>query len=391
MFEEKISQLSLSTPPSFIRAILKTTESKDVISFAGGLPNPISFPKEQLQESTNRIIENYGSKVFQYSQTAGLVELRKYIAERLQNTQGIQVTYEDIIITTGSQQALDLIGKVLIDPDDTIILEEPGYLGAIQAFSQYRPHMCAIRLEDDGMDMNELENKLKGSNAKFIYVVPNFQNPSGLTYSPEKRKLLYSLAKKYNCILVEDDPYGDLRFEGTPYGYISKADPSGSILLGTFSKTVTPGMRLGFMVIKDDTLRIHINTAKEAADLHSNIFSQYILWDYLTHNDLEKHITKIRALYQKQCSMMISSMETYFPENMKFTRPEGGMFIWATLPENMLAIELFEKAKEKNVVFVPGNPFYIDARNANTMRLNFTNSDEEIIVEGIKRLGELIN
>ena len=390
MFEEKISQLSLSTPPSFIRAILKTTESKDVISFAGGLPNPISFPKEQLQESTNRIIENYGSKVFQYSQTAGLVELRKYIAERLQNTQGIPVTYEDIIITTGSQQALDLIGKVLIDPDDTIILEEPGYLGAIQAFSQYRPHMCAIRLEDDGMDMNELENKLKESNAKFIYTVPNFQNPSGLTYSPEKRRMLFSLARKYNCILVEDDPYGDLRFEGTPYGYISKADQSGSILLGTFSKTVTPGMRLGFMVIKDDTLRIRINTAKEAADLHSNIFSQYILWDYLTHNDLEQHITKIRALYQKQCSTMLSSMETYFPEEMKFTRPEGGMFIWATLPENMLAIELFEKAKEKNVVFVPGNPFYIDARNANTMRLNFTNSDDEIIVEGIKRLGELI-
>lgn len=388
MFEEKISELSLSTSPSFIRAILKATESKDIISFAGGLPNPISFPKKELKESTNRVIDNYGSKVFQYSQTAGLVELREYIANHLSKTQGMKVTYEDIIITTGSQQALDLIGKVLIDPGDTIILEEPGYLGAIQAFSQYKPDMCAISLENDGMDMNKLESKLKTSNAKFIYVVPNFQNPSGLTYSQEKRDNLMALVQKYNCILVEDDPYGDLKFEGNPYGYISKTNYAGSILLGTFSKTVTPGMRIGYMVIRDAELRLRINTAKEAADLHSNIFSQYILWDYLTNNDISKHISRIRMLYQKQCNTMLSSMETFFPENTKFTRPEGGMFIWVTLPENVVAMDLFEITKEKNVVFVPGNPFYVDGRNANTMRLNYTNSDEEIIVEGIKRLSK---
>ena len=388
MDKEKLSELSMAMAPSFIRAILKTTESREIISFAGGLPNPVSFPQEELKKSTDRVIENYGSKVFQYSQTAGLVELREYIADHLSKKQGMQVCCEDIIITTGSQQALDLIGKVLIDPGDTIILEEPGYLGAIQAFSQYRPHMCAVTLESDGMDMSKLESRLKESNAKFIYVVPNFQNPSGLTYSREKREALLSLVKKYHCILVEDDPYGDLKFEGTPYGYISKSDPGESILLGTFSKTVTPGMRIGYMVIKDDELRFRINTAKEAADLHSNIFSQYILWDYLTNHDISKHISKIRALYQKQCSTMISSMETYFPESVKFTRPEGGMFIWATLPEGLSAMDLFEKAKEKKVVFVPGNPFYVDARNANTMRLNFTNCDEEIIVEGIKRLGD---
>ena len=388
MDKEKLSELSRAMAPSFIRAILKTTESREIISFAGGLPNPVSFPQEELKESTDRVIENYGSKVFQYSQTAGLAQLREYIAGHLSGKQGMQVRSEEIIITTGSQQALDLIGKVLIDPGDTIILEEPGYLGAIQAFSQYRPHMCAVTLESDGMDMSKLESRLKESNAKFIYVVPNFQNPSGLTYSREKREALLSLVKKYHCILVEDDPYGDLKFEGTPYGYISKSDPGESILLGTFSKTVTPGMRIGYMVIKDDELRFRINTAKEVADLHSNIFSQYILWDYLTNHDLSKHISKIRALYQKQCSTMISSMETYFPESVKFTRPEGGMFIWATLPEELSAMDLFEKAKEKKVVFVPGNPFYVDARNANTMRLNFTNCDEEIIVEGIKRLGD---
>ncbi len=390
MFEEKISELSLATPASFIRAILKTTESSEVISFAGGLPNPISFPKEEIKESTNRVIDEYGSKVFQYSLTAGLRELREYIAEHLNETQGMDVTPDEIIVTTGSQQALDLIGKVFINPGDRIIMEEPAYLGAIQAFSQYRPEMHAITLESDGMDMEKLEEALKESKAKFIYTVPNFQNPSGLTYSGEKREKLHRLSRQYNCVLIEDDPYGDLKFDGNPYGYISKGEFEGSILLGTFSKTVTPGMRSGFMVIRDEELRLRINTAKEAADLHSNVFSQYILWDYLTHNDVQQHILKIRELYRKQSNAMIRAMESEFPETVSFTRPEGGMFIWATLPENMIALELFEKARQENVVFVPGNPFYIDGRAANTMRLNYTNCDEKTITEGIRRLAKLI-
>ena len=390
MFEEKISELSLATPSSFIRSILKTTQNNDIISFAGGLPNPISFPREELQESTNRVIESFGSRVFQYSVTAGLPELRKYIAAHLHETQGMDVDPEEIIVTTGSQQALDMIGKVLINQDDTVILEEPAYLGAIQAFSQYRPKFTAIPLESDGMDMEKLEEKLKEGAAKFIYTVPNFQNPSGLTYSKEKREALHKLSRKYNCILVEDDPYGDLKFEGKPYGYISKHEFDGSILLGTFSKTVTPGMRCGYMIIRDPELRFRINTAKEAADLHSNVFSQYILWDYLTHNDLSKHIEKIKQLYKNQSSAMIAAMEKYFPESVAFTRPEGGMFIWAALPEGKTAMELFEKAIEKQVAFVPGDPFYIDGRAANTLRLNYTNCDEETITEGIRRLGELM-
>lgn len=390
MFKEKLSDLSLATPSSFIRAILKVTEGEDIISFAGGLPNPISFPKDELKQSTNRVIEKYGSKVFQYSQTAGLTELREYIAKHLCETQGMTIRHEDIIITTGSQQALDLLGKVLINEGDAVIMEEPGYLGAIQAFKQYRPNLCAIPLENDGMDIDRLEDVLKTQDVKFIYTVPNFQNPSGISYSQEKRSQLLALSRKYNCILVEDDPYGDLKFDGNPYGYISKKDPSGSILLGTFSKTVTPGMRVGFMVILDSELRQRINTAKEAADLHSNIFSQYILWDYLTGNDISKHIAKIRRLYQKQCETMISSMEKYFPENITFTRPEGGMFIWATLPEDIAAMDIFEMSKREKVVFVPGNPFYTDGRNANTMRLNYTNCDVEMIVEGIQTLGEVM-
>lgn len=390
MFEEKISELSKSTPASFIRAILKTTENADVISFAGGLPNPISFPKEEIQESTNRVIKQYGSRAFQYSLTAGLRELREYIAKHLKETQGMDVTPDEIIVTTGSQQALDLIGKVLINQGDTVIMEEPAYLGAIQAFSQYRPDIKTITLHSDGMDMEKLEETLKNSNAKFIYTVPNFQNPSGLTYSAEKRETLHKLSRQYNCILVEDDPYGDLKFDGQPYGYISKNEFEGSILLGTFSKTVTPGMRIGYMIIRDPELRFRINTAKEAADLHSNVFSQYILWDYLTHNDVQEHILKIRELYRSQCNAMIAAMESAFPESVTFTRPEGGMFIWATLPEGMIALDLFEKAREENVVFVPGNPFYVDGRAAGTMRLNYTNCDEKTITEGINRLGRLI-
>lgn len=390
MYQEKISKLSRSTPASFIRAILKTTESEEIISFAGGLPNPVSFPMEKLQESTNRVIEKYGSKVFQYSQTAGLVQLREYIANHLNTTQGMNVTAEEIIITTGSQQALDLIGKVLINPGDTVVLEEPGYLGAIQAFSQYRPNMKAVVMEEDGMDMELLQELLEENEAKFIYVVPNFQNPSGLTYSREKREKLLALAREYKVILVEDDPYGDLKFDGKPYGYVSKNKIEGSILLGTFSKTVTPGMRIGYMVIRDPKLRLCINTAKEAADLHSNIFAQYILWDYLEHNDLSQHITKIRKLYKAQCDAMIGAMEKNFPASVKFTRPEGGMFIWATLPENISAMDLFEKASKKGVVFVPGNPFYVDGRIANTMRLNYTNSDEAVITKGIRLIGEII-
>lgn len=384
-----VSKRIKQTPPSFIRGILKAAESEDVISFAGGLPNPISFPQEALKESMDRVVTDYGSRVFQYSTTAGLLSLREYIAEKYRNQYQLEVEPDDIIITTGSQQALDLIGKVLIDEGDNIIMEEPGYLGAIQAFSQYQPHFCGVTLLEDGPDISQLEEVLKQGNVKFAYVVPNFQNPTGLTYSEEKRKAVLDLVRKYHCILVEDDPYGELSFSGKVNGYISKDGLEESILLGTFSKTVTPGMRLGFMIIKDEKLRKYINTAKEAADLHSNIFSQYCLWDYVIHNDLQKHIQKIRELYKEQCQTMIKAMETYFPAEVTFTRPDGGMFIWATLPEGQSAKDLFDKAIQKKVAFVPGDPFYTDGRAANTMRLNYTNASKEMIEEGIRRIGNL--
>lgn len=391
MFEEKISERSLATPPSFIRSILKATEQEQTISFAGGLPNPISFPQEAIKESTNRVIDTFGAKVFQYAATAGLLPLREYICNRLHTKYQMEIQPDDIIITTGSQQALDLIGKVFINKGDVVALEKPGYLGAIQAFSQYQPDFHAITLKEDGMDIDELEQVLKNKAPKFLYVIPNYQNPTGISYSDEKRKQVLSLVQQYSCILIEDDPYGELCFEGTPKGYISAKAPQGSILLGTFSKTVTPGMRLGYMIVCEEGLRKRLNTAKEAADLHSNIFSQYILWDYLSHNDIEVHIEKIRMLYKEQCAAMLSAMETYFPQNVSFTRPTGGMFLWATLPQGQSSLELFGRASKENVVFVPGNPFYTDGRDANTMRLNYTNSSCETITEGIRRLGQLMN
>lgn len=398
MNQNMFSESSNATPASFIRAILKTTEADDMISFAGGLPNPVSFPADELKVSSARIIDTYGSKVFQYAQTAGLILLRQYVADRLKITQGMDVTADEIIITTGSQQALDLIGKVFINKGDHVVLEEPSYLGAIQAFSQYRPDFLTVTLENDGMDLNKLAAILAKHNSencdcngvKFIYTVPNFQNPTGLSYSDEKRKELLELVHKYDVVLVEDDPYGDLAFNGCPKGFIQKADATNGILLGTFSKTVTPGVRLGYMIIKNPDIRLRINTAKEAADLHSNIFSQYLLYDYLTNNDLDKHIVKIRDLYKEQCGAMISAMEEYFPETVSFTRPTGGMFIWATLPEGMSSLKLFDKASKEKVVFVPGNPFYTDGREANTMRLNYTNSDCDTITEGIRRIASLL-
>lgn len=386
-----ISERIKNTPPSFIRGILKAAERDDVISFAGGLPNPISFPQEALQESMNRVIAEHGSHVFQYAATAGLLSLREYIADKYKRQYKLEIEPDDIIITTGSQQALDLIGKVLINEGDAVLVEEPGYLGAIQAFSQYQPKFYGVPLLKDGPDICYFEEILKKEKVKFAYLIPNFQNPTGLTYSEEKRAAVLELARKYHCILVEDDPYGELSFTGKVNGYISRDGLEESILLGTFSKIVTPGMRLGFMIIKDEKLRKYVNTAKEAADLHSNIFAQYCIWDYVMHNDIQEHIKKIRKLYKEQCETMIQAMERYFPKEISFTKPEGGMFIWATLPEGQRATALFEKALSKKVAFVPGNPFYTDGREANTMRLNYTNASKEMIEEGIKRLAKLFD
>lgn len=386
----RYSDRILSTPSSFIRDILKVTQDPSVISFAGGLPNPISFPEEALKESACRIIDNEGGKVFQYSTTEGHLPLRQFVADKYNKNFGLNITPEDVLITTGSQQALDLIAKTLLNKGDRVIIEEPGYLGAIQAFCMFEPEFLPVTLEDDGLDLKKLEEALKKERVKFAYVVPNFQNPTGLTYSKERREAVCALFDRYDTVLVEDDPYGELRFKGEKLPYIGAGKLPHSVLLGTFSKTVTPGMRLGFIITQDKELMNHLVTAKQSSDLHTNIFSQYMIADYLAHNEYQKHVDKIIALYKGQAEAMLAAMKEYFPAHVKYTEPEGGMFIWVTLPEGQSALDLFHKAMEKKVAFVPGDPFYAGKTNVNTFRLNYTNSTLETIREGIKRLAEVL-
>lgn len=387
--ENMLSERILSTPPSFVRSILKTAMDPEIISFAGGLPNPVSFPQEELLKSMDSIVKTFGSTVFQYSITAGIPELRKYIAERYNKKFGLNLTEENVLITTGSQQALDLIAKTLLDKNDGVVLEKPSYLGAIQVFSQYQPKFYTVDLTEKGLNTAQLKDVLK-NDIKLMYAIPEFQNPTGLTYSAENREEIYEIIKDTDMVLIEDDPYGELRFTGKHLPYIGAGKFKNSIVLGSFSKVVTPGMRTGFIICENKELLKHISIAKEASDLHTNVFSQYLIWDYLVHNNFEAHIAKITELYRKQAHAMLEAMDRYFPKNVKYTRPDGGMFLWVTLPEGVSSLKLFPKALEKKVAFVPGDPFYINKKDVNTMRLNYTNADSETIEEGIKRLGELL-
>ena len=368
--EKLLSEGIKATPPSFVRGILKAASDPQVISFAGGLPNPVSFPQDDLLLSMERIVKKYGSNVFQYSITAGLPELRQYIADRYNRKYNLKLTIDNIIITTGSQQALDLIGKVLLNKNDGVIVEKPTYLAAIQAFSLQQPVFYPVELTQEGLNPEQLKKALQ-NNIKFIYTIPNFQNPTGLTYSAENRKQIFEILKDTDVVLIEDDPYGELRFDGKTLPYIGAGKLTNSILLGTFSKTVTPGMRIGFIISENTELLKYISIAKEASDLHSNIFSQYLIWDYLIHNEYDNHIVKIKDLYQNQAQAMIHAMDKYFPKTVEYTKPDGGMFLWVTLPEGISAMELFPKALDRKVAFVPGDPFYTDIENANTMRTVF--------------------
>lgn len=377
-------------PPSFIKGMLKVTQDPEIISFSGGLPSPLSFPMEALGESMARATERYGTKLFQYSLTAGIPELREFIAARCNEKYGLGVTPADILITTGSQQALDLIAKITLDLGDGVIVEEPGYLGALQTFMQYAPTFHPVTLNEEGLDVAGLAAALEAPRVKFIYTVPNFQNPTGLTYSIENRNKVYETIKDKNVILIEDDPYGELRFDGKTLPYIAAGRYDNCILLGSFSKTATPGMRVGYLVCKNAELLEAIATAKESSDVHTSVLSQYVLYDYLTHNDYDGHIAEIRALYQSQCSIMLDAMAECFPASISYTKPDGGMFIWCTLPEGRTALDFFYQAVERKVAVAPGDPFYVAPKAVRTFRLNYTNASPDEIREGIRRIGALL-
>ena len=374
---------------SFIREILKVTADPEVISFAGGLPNPQYFPVKDLAEAAARVLAEDGENALQYSTTEGYLPLRQYIAEWYSTKKGLEVTPDEILITNGSQQGLDLIGKVFLNAGDRVIIERPGYLGAIQAFSIFEPMFIPVPLQEDGIDTDLLEKALDINEVKLFHTVVNFQNPSGITYSKQKRLELADIFKDRDTILIEDDPYGELRFAGEEVPPISSYLQGNVVLLGSFSKIVAPGLRLGWICAPEDVME-SIVVAKQASDLHSNYFSQRIVYKYLCDNDIDEHIAGIREAYKSQRDRMVSSIEKHFPEEVKFTRPEGGMFIWVTLPERVSALRLFDLAGGENVAFVPGSAFYVDEGGKNTLRLNFSNSNENEIEEGIKRLAKVM-
>lgn len=375
------------TPRSFVREILKVTENPKIISFGGGLPNPESFPVESISKAVNKVLSEDGKNVLQYSTTEGYRPLREYIAQRY-DKYGLKVDADEILITNGSQQCLDLIGKIFLNKDDVVVMENPTYLAAIQAFSLYEPSFKTVSLLNDGVDIDELEKLLIEENPKLFYSVTNFQNPTGITYSDKKRKELASLLKEHDTVFVEDNPYGEIRFMGEDIPPVKSYLPEG-ILFGSFSKIVSPGMRLGWIVANEEVMDKLI-TVKQASDLHSNYFTQRVVYQYLKDNPVDNHIQKIRDIYQVQRNTMIEMLEKYFPDSVTYTEPEGGMFIWATLPEGISTLELFDIAIKEDVAFVPGQAFHADGSGENTMRLNFSNSDPQNIEEGIKRLGKVI-
>jgi len=376
-------------PKSFIREILKVTEDPAVISFAGGLPNPRFFPAREMAAAASDTLEAGNVAALQYSTTEGYPPLREYIAQRYRDRSGLDVSPEEILITNGSQQALDLIGKVFLDRADTIAIERPAYLGAIQAFSAYEPRFCAVPLQDDGIDLDALAAVLGRCRIKFFHTVINFQNPSGISYSLDKRKELAELLARHDAMLVEDDPYRELRFEGTPAPSMRTWLKGRAILLGSFSKIVAPGLRLGWICASRDIMD-KLVVAKQASDLHSNSLCQRILYRYLAQNDVDRHIATIVSAYKSQRDAMLGAMEAHFPADVTYTRPEGGMFLWVTLPQELSSVELFERAAREKVAFVPGTPFFVDGGGQRNMRLNFSNADEETIREGIRRLGRII-
>ena len=383
-FAERINNVT----PSFIREILQVTKQSDVISFAGGLPNEQLFPIEQLKKSSQKVFENYGSQLLQYSNTEGDLQLRQWIAKRYKR-QNLNINAEDILISNGSQQALDLLGKVFINKNDPIIVENPGYLGALQAFRLYQAKFLGVSINNNGMDIAQLQQTLSSNKAKLIYTVPNFQNPTGISYSEENRQAIALEVAKTESYLIQDDPYGELRFSGEQKSNFMSLLPQQTILLGSFSKTIAPAFRLGWIVAPQEIMK-KLVIAKQAADLHSNSFSQAILYQYLQDNNIDEHLKKLNHYYGQQKNIMETAIKQYFPQNTKLTNPEGGLFLWCSLDKKISTLELFKTAIKHNIAFVPGESFYTGKIEKNTMRLNYSGADSFAIEKGIKHLAKII-
>ena len=397
-WENRFAQRTQRMGSSAVRELLKFTELPDVISFAGGMPAPEIFPIEEIREACERVLKDFGPQSLQYGTTEGFLPLREMIA-RHSARYGIDVMPDNIMITSGSQQALDLLGKILINPGDHILVESPTYLGALQAWNVYGAEYVVVEADEHGMVTDALEEALR-SGPKFIYVLPNFQNPTGATLSLERRHRLIELADQYGVPIVEDDPYGQLRYEGDHLPSVVVLDGQfrdncqrcyrGNVIyLSTFSKILAPGLRLAWVIAPPEVIRKLVQ-AKQGADLHTSTFNQLVAHEVGRGGFLDRHIHTIRRIYGERRDVMLAAMDGYFPPGVEWTHPEGGLFLWGVLPEGLDSTEVFKVAVERKVAFVPGAAFYPCGGGENTMRLNFSNATPEKIREGIARLGQVL-
>jgi 2-aminoadipate transaminase len=379
---------------SDIREILKVTAQPDVISLAGGLPAPELFPVDEYRRAFEWVLESEGSVALQYGPSEGYRPLRSYLAERLTRF-GMPCTADDLLITNGSQQALDLIGRIMLDPHDVVVVEKPTYLGALQAFNQYQASYVVVPMDEDGMRVDELEPLLArplptGRRVKFIYAIPNFQNPTGRTLSLPRRKQLVAMASHYGVPIVEDDPYGELRYEGEPLPTLKSLDTTGCVMyLGTFSKILAPGMRLGWVLSSPEAMEVLLH-GKQPADLHTGMIQQMATYEVCRNGFVDGHVEHIKAFYKERRDVMLCALDEHFPVEAHFTHPAGGMFVWAELPRHVDTRELLTEAVRNKVAFVPGQGFHPDNTGTNTMRLNFSNVPPEQLREGVRRLGAAI-
>jgi 2-aminoadipate transaminase len=408
LWDQRYAQRTQRMSGSIIRELLKLTEQEGVISFAGGLPAPEAFPVAEVAEAAERVLKEHGAQALQYSATEGYRPLRELLARHTARY-GIHAAPDNVLITSGSQQALDLLGKVFVNRGDRILAEAPTYLGALQAWNAYGAEYLPVRTDEDGMDISEVEAALRAG-PKFIYALPNFQNPTGVTLSMDRRSRLVALADHYGVPIVEDDPYGQLRYEGShlpalavladrrqagerveqKHAHPDRLSYTGNVIyLSTFSKTLAPGLRLGWVIAPPDVIA-RLALAKQGADLHTSTFTQMVAYEVARQGFLDRHIRLIQEVYGERRDIMLASMQEHFPDEVRWTRPHGGLFLWVTLPIYMDAAELLKEALARKVAFVPGTPFFPSGGGHNTFRLNFSNANPEAIREGIGRLGEVL-
>lgn len=385
-FDRLLSARARAIQSSAIREILKVTERPEVVSFAGGLPSPATFPVEEMRAALDRVLSERGREALQYSTTEGYAPLREWIAKRM-STPTAPVVADDVLMVSGSQQGLDLLAKALVDPGDTVLVETPTYLGALQAFSLFAPRFVSVASDENGLLPEALDDSMRG--AKFLYCLPNFQNPTGRLLSAERRYQLAERARALDLLILEDDPYGALSYDGETPPSIRSLVPERTVYMGSFSKVLAPGLRLGY-IIAPAALRAKLVQAKQATDLHTSTLSQMAVFDVIKDGFLDTHIPSIRTLYSQQCSAMLGALTRHMPEGVRWNEPTGGMFLWVELPKGMDATAVLAGAIEKNVAFVPGAPFFAAEPVIESLRLAFVTVPPERIEQGVKRLGEVV-